>query len=132
MSLYLWIGLGSALGGMVRFALSGAVANHFGRTFPWDILIINVGGSLVIGFFATLTEPAGRFLVNPTVRQFVMIGILGGFTTYSSFSWGTLSLVRDGEWLRAGAYAISTFALCFGAVWLGYLGAASLNSLRGI
>jgi fluoride exporter len=132
MSLYLWIGLGSALGGMLRFALSGWVTAHFGRTFPWDILIINVAGSLAIGFFATLTEPAGRFLVNPTVRQFVMIGIFGGFTTYSSFSWGTLALVRDGEWFRAGLYAVSTFVVCFVAVWLGYLGAAALNSLKGV
>jgi CrcB protein len=128
MSLYLWIGLGSALGGMARFALARSVGSHFGRTFPWDILIINIGGSLVIGFFATLTEPAGRLLVSPTVRQFVMIGILGGFTTYSSFSWGTLSLMRNGEWLRAGAYAIGTFALCFLAVWFGYLAAAAVNS----
>ena len=131
MSLYLWIGLGSALGGMARFALQGLVTNHFGRTIPWDILIINFAGSLAIGFFGTLTEPEGRFLVNPTVRLFVMVGIFGGFTTYSSFSWGTLLLVRDGEWLRAGAYAVGTFVLCFVAVWLGYLCAAPLNSVKG-
>jgi CrcB protein len=94
-------------------------------------LVINVSGSFVIGFFATLTEPDGRFLVGGTVRQFVMTGILGGFTTYSSFSLQTLALARDGEWFRAGANATGTFVLCFLAVWLGHVCATWLNALKG-
>lgn len=131
MALYFWITLGSALGGLARFALSGLVAQHVGETFPWGTLTVNVAGSFVIGFFATLTSPDGRFLVGATTRHFVMTGILGGFTTYSSFSLQTLSLARDGEWLRAGANATGTFILCFIAVWLGHLCAAWLNSLKG-
>jgi len=131
MSLYLWITLGSALGGLARFALSGFVAHHVGETFPWGTLIVNVSGSFIIGFFSTLTNPDGRFLVSGTTRQFVTTGLLGGFTTYSSFSLQTLSLARDGEWFRAGANATATFVICFIAVWLGYLCAAWLNSLKG-
>lgn len=131
MSLYFWIALGSSLGGLARFALSGLIAQRLGETFPWGTFVINVSGSFAIGFFATLTEPDGRFFVGATGRHFVMTGILGGFTTYSSFSLQTLALARNGEWLRAGANAIGTFALCFLAVWLGHLCAASLNSLKG-
>lgn len=132
MSQYIWIALGSSIGGTARFALSGLIAHRFGETFPWGTLAINVSGSFVIGFFATLTAPDGRLLVGGTMRQFVMTGILGGYTTYSSFSLQTLALAREGEWFRAGANAIGTFALCFLAVWLGHLCAAWLNSLKGI
>lgn len=132
MSQYLWIAFGSSLGGVARYALSGFVAHRFGETFPWGTLLINVSGSFVIGFFATLTAPPdGRFLVGGPARQFVMTGIIGGYTTYSSFSLQTLSLARDGEWFRSGAYAVGTFALCFFAVWLGHVCAAWLNSLKG-
>lgn len=131
MSLYLWIFLGSGLGGLARFALSGLVAHRFGETFPWGTFVINVSGSFVIGFIAAVTEPEGRFLVSATTRQFLMTGILGGFTTYSSFSLQTLALARDGEWLRAGANAAGTFVLCFLAVWLGHLCAAWLNAFKG-
>lgn len=130
MSLYLWIFLGSGLGGLARFALSGLVAHRFGETFPWGTFVINVSGSFVIGFIATLTEPEGRFIVGGNVRQFLMTGILGGFTTYSSFSLQTLALARDGEWVRAAGNAFGTFVICFLAVWLGHLCAAWLNTMR--
>ena len=127
MSQYFWI----ALGGVARFALSGVVAHRFGETFPWATLIINVTGSFIIGFFATLTKPDGQFLVGATTRQFVMTGILGGYTTYSSFTLQTLALAQDGEWFRAGANATGTFVLCFVAVSLGHLCAIWLNTLKG-
>lgn len=130
MSLYFWIFVGSGLGGVARFALSGLVAHRFGETFPWGTFVINVTGSFLIGFIATLTEPEGRFLVGSTARQFLMTGILGGYTTYSSFSLQTLALARDGEWLRASANALGTFTICFIAVWLGHVCAAWLNTLR--
>ena len=131
MHLYFWIFLGSGLGGLARFALSGVVADTFGGTFPWGTFSINVSGSFVIGFFNTLTSPDGRYIVGPTARQFVMTGILGGFTTYSSFSLQTLNLAREGEWLNAGANAGGTFVICFIAVWLGHLCAAWINTLKG-
>jgi CrcB protein len=132
MSQYFWIALGSGLGGVARFALSGLIAHRLGETFPWGTLIVNVSGSFVIGFFATLTGPDSRYLVGSTARQFVMTGILGGYTTYSSFSLQTLTLARESEWLRAGANATGTFVLCFLAVWLGHLCASWINALKGL
>lgn len=132
MSLYLWITLGSGLGGLARFALSGFMAHHFGETFPWGTLIVNVSGSFIIGLYATLTDPDGRLFVGSTSRQFVMTGVLGGFTTFSSFSLQTLSLARDGEWLRAGGNAVGSVILCLIAVWLGHITALAITSyLKG-
>jgi CrcB protein len=128
---YLWIGLGSALGGMARYWCSGFVADRIGETFPWGTLLVNVVGSFIIGFFATLTAPDGRLLVGSTARQFVMVGVLGGYTTFSSFSLQTLNLARDGEWLRAGANIVLSVVLCLVAVWLGHIAAAALNQMKG-
>lgn len=131
MSFYLWLALGGGLGTLARFGVSGFIAHHFGETFPWGTLIVNVSGSFVIGFFATLTGTEGRLLVSGTARQFVMTGILGGFTTFSSFSLQTLTLVRDGEWLRAGGNIAGSFVLCLIAVWLGHVAAIACNTLKG-
>ena len=128
---YLWIAIGSALGGMGRYWISGIVAQQFGETFPWGTIIVNVTGSFVIGFFATLTGPDGRFLVPTSARQFVMVGICGGYTTFSSFSLQTLNLVHDGEWPAAGANIALSVVLCLLAVWLGHIAAATLNQLKG-
>ena len=83
---YLLIALGGALGTIARYWLSGVVATHFGETFPWGTIVINVWGSMIIGFFATLTGPDGRMFIGTEIRQFVMMGLCGGFTTFSSFS----------------------------------------------
>ena len=101
MASYFWIAIGSALGGMARYWCSGVAARLIGETFPWGTLIVNVIGSFIIGFFATLTGPDGR-LGRLLARQFVMIGICGGYTTFSSFSLQTLNLASDGEYLYAG------------------------------
>jgi CrcB protein len=124
---YFWVAIGSALGGVLRFALSGLIAERAREIFPWGTLAVNVSGSLVIGFFFTLTEPDGRLLVGTTARQFVMIGICGGYTTFSSFSLQTLNLVRDGDWLRASANIALSVALCLVAVWFGHIAAAAIN-----
>lgn len=128
---YFWIFIGSGIGGMARYAASGLAARHFGETFPWGTLLVNVTGSLLIGFFATATGPDGRWLVSPTARQFVMLGVCGGYTTFSSFSIQTLDLMREGEWFKAGGNAVLSFVLCMLAVWLGHLLAANLNFLKG-
>ncbi|MCX6876125.1 MAG: fluoride efflux transporter CrcB [Verrucomicrobia bacterium] len=124
--------LGGGLGSGLRYLISGVVADRCGEAFPWGTLVANVSGSLAIGCFATLTGPDGRWLVPPGARVFFMIGICGGYTTFSSFSLQTLSLVRDGEWLKAGANAVLSFTMCMAAVWLGHVLAASLNSTKGI
>ncbi len=124
---YVWIALGGALGTIARALCAEAAARSFGDSFPWGILIINIVGSLVIGFFATLTGAGGRLLVAPDARQFVMVGICGGFTTFSSFSLQTLNLLLDGYVLRAGANIVGSVVLCLLAVWLGHLAASALN-----
>lgn len=128
---YLWIALGSALGGVARFWCSSLVAERVGGTFPWGTLLVNVVGSFVIGAFATLTGPDGRLLVAPDFRQFVMVGFCGGYTTFSSFSLQTLALAQDGQWLAVAGNVLLSVALCLLAVWLGHLAAASLNGFRG-
>jgi CrcB protein len=123
--------IGSALGGGARYWCSGFVAGRIGETFPWGTLMVNVIGSFVIGFFAALTGPDGRFLVGTTARQFVMVGICGGYTTFSSFSLQTLNLARDGEWFRAGGNIGLSVVLCMLAAWLGLVAAAALNQMKG-
>jgi fluoride exporter len=123
----LWIALGSGLGGVLRYWCSGLAARGFGETFPWGTLLVNVAGSLVIGLFATLTAPDGRLLVGSTARQFVMIGVLGGYTTFSSFSLQTLALAQSGEWLRAAGNIVGSVLLCLIGVWLGHALAVAIN-----
>jgi CrcB protein len=131
MRAYIWVALGGALGSVARFWGSGVVARWFGETFPWGTLLVNVTGCLAIGWFAALTEPEGRWLVEPTTRQFVMIGLCGGYTTFSSFSLQTLHLLRDDQWLAAGANVVLSVVLCLGAVWLGHVLALVLGAHRG-
>jgi CrcB protein len=128
---YLAVALGGAIGTVGRYFISGLVATRFGETFPWGTLIINITGSFVIGFFATLTGPDGRYLVSGTTRQFVMVGLCGGYTTFSSFSLQTLNLMRDGEWLYAGGNVVASVVLCLIFVWLGSAAAALFNQLKG-
>jgi CrcB protein len=130
MQLYLLIALGGALGSVLRFFLSQTVAEHFGTAFPWGTLIINVTGSFVIGFLWSLTEPDGRWLASPALRLFLMVGICGGYTTFSAFSLQTLNLARGGEWLHAGANIVGSVVLCLVAVWLGHVLAALLSHAR--
>jgi len=132
LQIYLWIGLGSALGGMSRYWCSGVMARLIGETFPWGTLFVNVLGSLLIGFFATVTAPDGRLFVDATTRQFVMLGFLGGYTTFSSFSLQTLSLMNDGEWLYAGLNIGASVVLCLAAVWIGHIIAEHYNAIRWV
>lgn len=127
----LWIFLGSGLGGVARWGASGFIAARLGETFPWGTLVVNVSGSFVLGFFATLTGPDGRFLAPSSVREFFMLGLCGGYTTFSSFSLQTLTLAREGEWFRAGANAVLSMVLCLAGVWLGHVLAAAWNASKG-
>ena len=125
--IYLWIAAGSALGGTFRYLLSGWALRHFGPEFPWGTFLINVTGCAFIGLFAAGTGAGGPLTVSPNVRQFVMVGICGGFTTFSSFSLETLVLARDGEWARAVAYVLGSVLCCLLGVWLGHAAAAAWN-----
>ena len=124
---YLWVALGSALGGMARYWCSGFIARHVGETFPWGTVVVNIVGSLVIGCAAALSLPEGRFFVPAEVRVFVMVGLCGGYTTFSSFSLQTLTLLQDGQWGAAAANIGLSVILCLIAVWLGFAAAMLLN-----
>jgi fluoride exporter len=108
--------IGGAIGSALRFAMSTWIAEATRSTFPWGTLAVNVIGSFVIGFFTGLTGPDGPLLVSPVARAFVTIGIIGGFTTFSSFSLQTMLLVQDGQWFAAAGNVLSSVALCLLAV----------------
>ncbi len=118
---YLAVMAGGAIGVGVRMAVSGPVAAYFGESFPWGTILVNVTGCFLIGVFAGLTGPDAPFLVSPLVRQTVMIGVLGGFTTYSSFSLQTLTLLSDGQLFAASANVVGTLVLCLAATWGGLM-----------
>ena len=133
---YFWVAAGGALGSVARFWLSGLIAETAERhdsIFPWNTLAVNITGSLAIGLIGAVASPEGR--LDPRSRefasQFIMIGICGGYTTFSSFSWQTLGLLRDGEWLHAGGNVLLSVILCMIAVWLGYLLGSTFNSMKG-
>ncbi|MEO8113039.1 MAG: fluoride efflux transporter CrcB, partial [Phenylobacterium sp.] len=128
---YLWIALGIALGGVARYACSSLIAHSIGDAFPWGTLLVNVVGSFVIGAFATLTGPDGRWLMAPDARLFVTVGVCGGYTTFSSFSIQTLNLIRAGEFGPAAANAGLSLGLCLISVWLGYVAGALINQAKG-
>jgi CrcB protein len=127
---YLWVAIGGALGSVSRFWLSGLIAARFGETFPLGTLVINITGSFLIGAFAAFADPDGRYLTSPSLRQFLMIGVCGGYTTFSSFSLQTLNLLREREWLYAFGNVFLSVALCLIGVWLGYLLGAIFNSTK--
>jgi CrcB protein len=103
------------------------LAARYGETFPVGTLIINIVGSFVIGLYVGLTGPQGVLMVSPLARQFVTVGILGGFTTFSSFTLQTYNLLADGEWLRGGLNIVLSLCIGLFAVWLGSLAATLLN-----
>ena len=120
---YLWVAIGGALGSVGRFWINGFVSEKIGATFPWGTLVINVSGSFIIGVIGAVASPEGRLDSQPRqfATQFLMIGVCGGYTTFSSFSLQTLNLVRDREWLYAGGNVVLSVVLCLIAVWLGWL-----------
>ena len=116
---FLWVALGGALGSVSRYWLAAVVAGLTGPQFPWGTLLINVAGSFLIGWFGSWTGSHGPAEVPPDIRLFVMVGICGGFTTFSSFSLQTLELMQAGEMVRAGGYIVGSVVLCLLGVWAG-------------
>lgn len=124
--LCLIVAAGGALGTVGRFVL-GWLAAPISQWLPWGTILINISGSFVIGLFGTLTLDQGRYPVGEEARLFVMVGLCGGFTTFSSFSLQTLDLLRAGATGRALANIAASVVLCVGAVAAGHLIAARLN-----
>ena len=117
-----WVGLGGFLGAWLRYAVGGALARwKAGWTFPIETLIVNVVGCLAIGFLAEVAETRGLF--SPTTRLFVFIGLLGGFTTFSTYGYETFQLMREGQVQAAVLSTLLQVGLGLGGVWAGHIAA---------
>jgi protein CrcB len=125
---YFYIALGGALGSVARAWTTNVMVRMAGANFPWGTILINVVGSFIIGFFGALTASDGRFQVHADARAFVMIGICGGYTTFSSFSLQTIDLFRDGKPGAAVANIGLSVILCLIAVSAGYASATAFNN----
>ena len=131
MAVSLWVMLGSALGGLLRYWLGVGVAALTGPSFPWGTLLINVTGSFVIGLFAAALGERGlfsdalghngQFLGFVDLRAFVMVGLCGGYTTFSSFSLQSLELLQAGRHAPALAYMAGSVLACLLAAWAGWV-----------
>ena len=128
---YLYIALGGGIGSVARYAISGAVARGVDEVFPWGTLTANVTGCFIIGLFAMLTGREGRLPAPLEVQQFVMVGICGGYTTFSSFSLQTLLLARQGDFPRASTNVLVSVVFCLLGVWLGSVAGAAINQAKG-
>jgi fluoride exporter len=117
MANYIFVFVGGGLGAAARYWLQGFIYGETGTSFPYGTLAVNVLGCFIIGVLMSSMEE--RFLVHPSIRIFLTIGILGGFTTFSSFSYETISLFRDGEILYALANALGSLFLCLIGTWIG-------------
>ncbi len=124
---YLYIALGGAIGSVARAWTASTAVRMLGPHFPWGTILINAAGSFVIGFFGALTVNGARFEAHSDARAFVMVGICGGFTTFSSFSLQTLDLARDGKLGAAFANIAFSIVLCLLAVTAGYVSAETVN-----
>jgi CrcB protein len=117
MPLFGWVAIGSALGGVLRFALGALIQQQTGSTFPLGTLAINVGGSFLLGFL--MRYSLGTPAVSPEVRALLTTGVCGGFTTFSTFSYETAAMLEEGDYHRAAWYLGLSVVLSLGAVFLG-------------
>src|SRR6476646_4105758 len=122
----IYVSIGGAAGSLARYLIS-IWALPVSRHLPWGTIGINIAGSFIIGFFGTLTLSHGRYPVSENWRLFVMVGICGGFTTFSSFSLQTLDLMRSGAMPRAAVNIVASVVLCVAAVAFGHFIAAQFN-----
>lgn len=126
----LWyIAVGSAVGGVSRYLLGGAIQRLMGTAFPSGTLVINISGSFLLGAIIrfAMDTPA----ISPEVRALLTIGLCGGYTTFSTFSFETAAMLEDGEWSRAALYIAASVGLSLLATFLGFIAARGALSLRG-
>lgn len=123
-----FIAAGGALGALARYGLTGWIQSVTGGAFPWGTMVVNVLGSLLIGFAVAWLESAA---VTAEAREFVAIGLLGAFTTFSTFTYEAVALLRDGDWIGAGGYVAGSLALGLVGVLLGLAAAAMLLQAEG-
>lgn len=131
LSSYLLVGLGSAFGGMARFGVSDVMIRltsaEGGARFPWGTLVANVSGCFLIAVLAALVLGDGRPMLDAAGRQLLMVGFLGGYTTFSAFSLQTLELALAGDWVAAGLNIVASVVLCLAAVSLGWLAGSAVS-----
>lgn len=122
------VALGSAIGGVARLLLGAAMQQRFGPGFPVGTLVINITGSLLLGFLMRLALAMSA--ISPEMRGFLTTGLCGGYTTFSTFTYETMALLNDGELGRAGTYVAASVALALLGVYLGAAAAGGLIALR--
>jgi CrcB protein len=125
---YLYVALGGAIGSVARFGIASAIDRAVGDPFPIGTVLVNITGCFIIGLLTMVTLPAGRMPVAPELRAFLMVGLCGGYTTFSSFSLQTLVLARDGDMMRAGLNVVVSVACCLVGVWLGLKAGAAIGA----
>lgn len=125
----LYVAFGGAIGTLARFWIAQLFTDLLGPDFPWGTVFINITGCFVIGAFGFLTGPDDRFPVSHTIRQMVIVGFCGGYTTFSSFSLQTLNMLQKGAWGQALFHIMLSVVMCMLAVWAGYLMAAYINNV---
>ena len=123
-----YVALGGALGALARYGISGWVYDRMGESFPWGTLVVNLVGCLVLGVAIRWLQVTA---VAPGVRPFLTIGLLGAFTTFSTFSYETVALLQEGQWLRAGLYVGGSVALGLIAMMAGMALATTLARAGG-
>ena len=124
------VALGGAFGSLARYWLAELFMAAGLVAFPWATLAANVSGSMLIGLIASLTGPGGRILIAPELRLFWLVGFCGGYTTFSSFSLQTLTMLQHGHLGKAAVNVVGSVALCLVAVWAGYALAASVSAAK--
>jgi CrcB protein len=129
--IYLWVFIGSALGGMARYWATVVAARRFGETFPWGTIMVNISGSFLIALLGALAIENSGFPASPDLRAFTMAGFCGGYTTVSSFALQTLLLAHGREWRQAAANVVISVVFCTTAAWLGFGAGAVINHAGG-
>src|SRR4051812_42934243 len=122
----LLVGIGGALGSLARYWMSYAITRCCGEAMPWGTIMVNISGCFIIGLFSAATADKGVMPASHSMREFFMVGICGGYTTFSAFSLQTLNLANQDQWMRAAANVVLSVVLCLVAVWLGHLLAVHL------
>ena len=128
MKIFWAIAMGAAAGGVSRYYLASAIQQRMGASFPWGTLVINITGSLLLGFLIrySLATPA----ISPEVRAMLTVGFCGGYTTFSSYSYETMVLIEDGEIGRAAMYSLGSVVLALVATFAGFMLARELIAFR--
>jgi CrcB protein len=122
MQRFLWVCFGGAIGSGARYAVSGWVATRLGPGFPWGTLAVNVLGSFLLG--AIMQAATSTSWMSPTTQLALTVGVMGGFTTYSTFNYETFGYIQQGAWFLASANVLASVLGCLAA---GALGQAAMR-----